>query len=226
MSEKRLETRKAPDFGAKEGDILSLKTTVAQLVQSNNNMAGFVDELRKFGITEKCQQNGWMSTVLLRVLSDSGKAISALCALLNEKEIISEQDFEAIDLFIPTDEKIKQLSVKTQEQDIGLIDKAAGSAVETGDIVIMNYRLFNEEDEVVANETQDMGYQIGMPGLPEAVSSGLVGIVPGETRMFDDVVFQKGQIKDGLEEKPLKMQVACKAIKIKKPVVQAAPVVG
>lgn len=212
QAEKRIDQRGAPDFGMKEGDFLNLKNIVQQLTVSNNNIAAEIDAYRKFEMLEKAKHNNWMLAVLLQTVADAGVAIGMISVLLHEKEIISDSDFAAIDDKIPTTEKINQMSRKEQEKGEGLIDKSNGQ-VEAGDVIIMNFVLFDENDAELQRESGDSGYTVGSKGLPEQVDAGLLGMGIRETRMFDGVIFEKGQVKEGLEGKELRMQVTCRGIK-------------
>jgi len=212
LAEKRIEQRGAPDFGMKEGDFLNLKNIVQQLTVSNNNIAAEIDAYRKFELLEKSKHNNWMMSVLLQTVADADIAIGMISVLLHEKDIISDSEFAAIDDKIPTTEKIHEMSRREQEKGEGLADKPNGR-VEDGDIIIMNFVLFDENDNELQRESGDSGYTVGSKGLPEQVDAGLLGMGVRETRMFDGVIFGKGQVKDGLENKELRMQVTCKGIK-------------
>lgn len=212
VAEKRIEKRGAPDFGMKEGDFLNLKNIVQQLTVSNNNIAGEIEAYRQAELVEKSKHNNWMLSVLLKMVADAGTAIGMVSVLLHEKQVITDSDFAAIDGRIPTVEKIHEASRQEQEKGEGLSDKSNGQ-VEAGDIVIMNFILFDQENNELHNEKGDAGYTVGSKGLPDQVDAGLLGMSCREIRMFDGVVFAKGQVKDGLENKELRMQITCKGIK-------------
>lgn len=213
MGEKRLQSKPAPSYSFKEGDLIRMNQQLHELTVSHNAVGAFCDELQKFGILEKSQQLGWMHTVILRALDDTGKAIRALCGSLNERGLLSEEDFKGIDTFAPSEERIRALSHQVQEKDMGFKAKEGEQIAELGDIIICNYQLYDDNDKEISTENQDMGYEIGSPGLPEIVSQGVIGMRPGELRFFEQVIFSKGLIPDGLEGRPLKMKILCKGLR-------------
>ena len=232
--EKRLQERGSPDFGAQEADVLSIKQTVTQLVQSNNNLAGEIEKYRQVELFEKALNSHWMLTVLLRMVEQNGHAVLSLLALLNEKDVLTDKDVTAVEQHCATEEKIQALAKATQQKDMGLEDKPVGSPVDKGDIMIMQYRLMDEANSPVQVEDKDMGYEVGTGGLPETVDTGVIGMVQGETRLFDGVVFEKGKVKEGFEGRVMTMQVVCRGVKTQKkykipdmpPPVAAAAAVG
>lgn len=184
MSAKRLISHGAPDFGAKEGDILKLNQQVQQLTLANNNMAGEIDTYRKNGLLEKTLNNNLMLSVVLRFLTDA--------------KICTEAEVH---------ERCRQL----QMDNAGLNDKGPGLPLEDGDTIIMVFQLFEGENLVEDQTKQDMAYKVGSKGLP--CDDGMIGMQVGESRYFD-VVFGEGLVRKDLIGKSLRMLVLCKAIKV------------
>lgn len=212
MSQKRLLIHKAPDFGAKEGDILAIKQQVQQITLAINALTAESEGLRKLEIPERVMELTYLTNVISKVLVDKG--------------FITESEF-------------KEKCHRTQMDHVGLKDKEPGSSIEEGDTIIMRFILFGQGlikdatgqpvldangnqtiGEVVVEDQShnDMAYKVGCKGLP--CDDGMIGMTIGESRYFE-VVFNQG-IRKELLGKSLRMLVMCKGIKIGGPIQKTA----
>ena len=67
VSDRRLATQQAPDYGIKEGDLLALQKVVKDLVSANNNHHQIIKEYET-DIKEKLMHGYYMSQVILKIL--------------------------------------------------------------------------------------------------------------------------------------------------------------
>lgn len=185
-AQKRVEQRGGPDFGFKEGDLLKLKQVVNQLAQASNNTTKEIEQYRKLELVDKVLNTHWMLGVILKILVKNN-----LC----------------------TEEDVHRWAKEYQMQDIGLADKKGNQFVELGDWTIISFRIYGDDDALIEDRSKEqLSYEVGSNGLP--IDDGLIGMVPGETRVFDVTLNDKLVAKEHAG-KPLKMHVGLYGLKEK-----------
>lgn len=154
-SAERSAERGAPDFGAKEADILNMKQQIRALTASNNVLVRKLREFDEQKVVERVTESHYMVQTIMTLLVSKG-----FC----------------------TDEEVRQLAYSIQQADIGLENKE-NEVVELGDVMLMKFEIYDGETVVDSQMESVLAYLVGCGGLP--CEEGMIGMRAGEARMFD-----------------------------------------
>lgn len=186
QSEDRSAHRGAPDEGFNEAKGLLLMKQFADLTTASNANTSELRSYQEHGVADKAVEAHYMLQVVLGILVEKG---------------------------LTTPEEIQARSEKVQAEDLGLSDKPEPADAAMGDLLYINFQVFDADLLVIDETAAPMAYSLGSGALN--CDEALVGMVKGETRTCQ-VVFDNRFAKKDLVGKTLTVVIKCIGIKAPK----------
>lgn len=107
-----------------------------------------------------------------------------------------------------TEAELQDMAREVQAKAIGLEAKQGPS--EMGDVMIIGFKLMDGTTIVEDRTKEQLAYTLGSKGFK--CEDGMVGMQPGETRMFEETFDSPSFKKKEYLGKPLQLQVTCHSV--------------